>query len=173
MVEAFALALLLAAAGASNDDDVVAALECRANPDDAATIVALATNDPNYGAARGWTLEPDSPLYRPTYKLAKPITVFGLTTEKITIMSGNTMFAIMPGVSPASLAATLQIKPDLADDETFLGARVVKLVDFLDPSDGTHTHYKVALQLSNFGLGGADTRIGCSYSVTEPPAPAK
>ncbi len=159
----------MAVATTGADDDLVAAMECKANPDDAVTIVALATNDTAYGEQRGWTLDLGSPLSRPTYTLAKPITVFGHQAKKITIMSGNTLFAILPGVPPASLAETLEIKPDLYDGETFMGARVVKKVNFLDPEDGTQTHYKIALQVTNFNMEPSDTMAGCSYIVTEPP----
>jgi hypothetical protein len=160
---------VVAPAVTANDDDLVAALECRANPDDATTITALATNDPEYGQKRGWTLDAESPLYRPVYTLAKPIMVFGHQAEKITIMSGNSILVFLPGVPPASLGEKLEIKPDLYDGETFMGARVLKRVHFLDPSDGTVTHYKIAYQVTNFSLEPADTMAGCSYIITDPP----
>jgi hypothetical protein len=154
------------------DDDLVAALECRASVDDATTIMALATNDEAYGPTRGWTRDAQSPLYRPTYTLAAPIMVFGHSATQIVFQS-QTIFALLPGVTPESVAQKLEIKPDLYDGEVFMGARVVQKIDYLDPSDDSHTHYSIALQVTNFSLESHDTMAGCSYIAADPLPPKK
>jgi hypothetical protein len=158
----FFLIALAATAPGPQSADLVAALECRGNLQTTLDMMMDATNDADYGARRGWTRDADSPLSRPTYHLKTPITVFGQVTDSISFAT-YTVFAAFPDIAPADMARQLNITPDLADGQTLMGSRVVKLIDFLDPSDGSHTHYKIALQVSNFSLEAPVLRAGCSY----------
>ncbi len=147
----------------AGDDDLVAALECRASVDDATMMVAMATNDEGYGPGRRWTREAKSPLYQPTYTLAQPITVFGHQVTQIRFYA-QTIFAVVPGVAASALAKTLDVKPELHDEDLFMGVRAVKTEDVADEPGGTPRRYQITLHVTNFTLGsGTDTMAGCSY----------
>lgn len=164
---------LVAAPVVAGDDDLVAAIECRASVDDATMMVAMATNDEDFGTARGWTRDPESPLYRPAYTLAAPITVFGHQVKQI-IFYSQTIFAILPGVEASALAKELDVKPELDDEDLFMGARTVRTDDVPDEPGGTPREYKINLHVTNFTLSTAtDTMAGCSYLDAELLPPSK
>jgi hypothetical protein len=134
--------------------------------------MADATNDPDYGPKRGWTRDAESPLYRPTYTLARPITVFGHTAAKI-IFQTETVFAVLPDAAAAHLGDQLGIRAEMADGDTFMGGRIVRHVEQEGPSNGSDAPYDIALQVSNFTLDADDTqtRAGCSYHAAGPYPP--
>jgi hypothetical protein len=166
------LAAAVATPAVPKDADLAAVIECRADLSVALDMMTDATNDPDYGPKRGWRRDPEGPLYRPTYTLARPITVFGHQTVTITFES-ETVFAVLPGVKAAALGEQLGIKAEMEDGDTFMGGRFVRHIEPEGPSAANEQPYDIALQVSNFSLDANDgqTRAGCSYHAAGPYPP--
>ena len=105
--------------------DLAALAECRSGVGDYNTLALKIAGDPNATKAMGWVEVRQPNTFLKEYQLPKAITVFGHKTTRIAFGSAALM-AILDGVAPKTLAATIGLTNVGSGEGKVLFAKTVK-----------------------------------------------
>jgi hypothetical protein len=164
-----ALASALPASAAPAPIDLPALLECRQRVADFAALGPLLA-DPLKAVAQGWRPLPQSNLFMSEYELARPIQVFGHSTNRIAV-AGASVMAILDLPDPRPLARQLQLEAAVDTPEKAMFGREVVSADVADPKTGEPMIESIILSLSTVKSHPGKTLAGCSYSLDLPEEP--
>ncbi len=169
-----ALALLLAAPAASAqeaapapaDIDLAALIECRL---DYASFMRFmpVLQDPLQAVALGWRPQPQANPFMVEYRLNRPITVHGQSTDHIAF-AGDGVLAVLDLADPRPLARQLKLETGVDTPQKALFGLEVRADEVVGP-DGTPGWLESAvINVSNVDSHPGRTLAGCGYGL-EPP----
>ena len=114
--------------------DLPALIECRQGVADLAALAPLLA-DPLKAVAQGLQPLPQGNQFMSEYRLAQPITVFGVATERVA-MAGASIMAILDQADPRPLAKRLGLETGYDQDGKFMAGRELVSRDVTDPKTG-------------------------------------
>lgn len=120
--------------------------------------------------ARGWIKVPTSSPFFSSYRLPRPISVFGMTTDTIAF-TGSAMLAVLDLTDPRDLAARQHVPNTYGGSGQFKGERLIDESIVPVGDAGYHLKNRSALQIATNAAFPGKTLIGCSYNAElQPPA---
>ena len=156
-------ALLVPSAFASSLD-LPALIECRQGVVDHAALGPLLA-DPLKAVAQG--LQPQGNQFMSEYRLAQPISVFGVTTERVAV-AGASVMAVLDQADPRPLAKRLELETGYDQDGKFMAGREVVSRDVTDAKTGEAQIESIILSVSTVASHPGKTLAGCTYSLDLP-----
>jgi hypothetical protein len=119
-------------------------------------------DSPGSAKSRGWTkLTTKSPRFS-SYRLSKPLSVFGYSTSTVAF-TGSAMFAVLDLPDATALGAQQDVTNILEGSGRFKGERVVDESTRVDPETKYRFKNHSALQIETNPAFPGKTLIGCSY----------
>ncbi|WP_329860003.1 hypothetical protein [Stenotrophomonas sp. SMYL89] len=153
--------------------DLPALIECRQGVADQAALAPLLA-DPLKAVAQGLQPLPQGNQFMSEYRLAQPISVFGVSTERVAV-AGASVMAVLDQADPRPLAKRLALETGYDQDGKFMAGREVVSRDVTDPKTGEAQIESIILSVSTVASHPGKTLAGCTYSLDLPeeePAPA-
>lgn len=127
-------------------------------------------DSPGSAKARGWVKVPTKSLRFSSYKLPKPLDVFGHVTSTVAF-TGTAMVAVLDIPDATALGAQQGITNILEGSGRFKGERVVDESTRVDPETRYRFKNRSALQIETNPAFPGKTLIGCGYDgQMQPPA---
>jgi hypothetical protein len=125
--------------------------------------LSISDNDsPASAKARGWVKVPTRSLFFSSYRLPKPLSVFGYTTSTVAF-TGTAMLAVLDLLDPTALGAAQGVTNILEGSGQFKGERLVDESLNVDKESGFGFKNRSALQIATNSAFPGKTLIGCSY----------
>ncbi|AOO82349.1 hypothetical protein [Bosea vaviloviae] len=125
--------------------------------------VSISDNgSPGSAKARGWVKIPTKSLMFSSYRLPKPLGVFGYTTSTVAFTS-SAMFAVLDLQNPTALGLAQGVTNILEGSGQFMGERLVDQSTRVDKETGFGFKNRSALQITTNSAFPGKTLIGCSY----------
>ncbi|WP_045727953.1 hypothetical protein [Xanthomonas sp. GPE 39] len=149
--------------------DLPALLECHKHVADFDALKPL-LSDPLKAVAHGWRPLPQTNLFMSEYALARPIHVYGYSTDRIAF-SGASVMAILDLPDPRALAKQLKLEAAVDTPEKAMFGREVLSRDVHDPKTGEPMIESIILSVSTVKSHPGKTLAGCSYSLDLPEVP--
>ncbi|MET0289918.1 MAG: hypothetical protein ABW178_09860 [Pseudoxanthomonas sp.] len=160
-----------AAEDAQPDIDLAALIECRKDVSDFLTVEPT-VQDPLKSVAQGWQPLPQKNMFMREFKLARPVTVFGHSTDQIAFYADSVM-AIVDLPDPRPLAKQLALETGIDTPEKAIFGKEVRSTDTFDEKTGATLIQSIILNVSNVESHPGKTLVGCTYNLdTEGPEPA-
>jgi hypothetical protein len=119
-------------------------------------------DSPSSAKARGWTKLSTKSSRFSSYRLQKPLSVFGYTTSTVAF-TGTAMFAVLDLPDATALGAQQRIPNILEGFGGFKGERVVDESTRVDPETKYRFKNHSALQIETNPAFPGKTLIGCDY----------
>ena len=153
--------------------DLPALIECRQGVAEQAALAPLLA-DPLKAVAQGLQPLPQGNQFMSEYRLAQPIRVFGVTTERVAV-AGASIMAILDQADPRPLAKRLELETGYDQDGKFMAGRELVSRDVTDPKTGEAQIESIILSVSTVASHPGKTLAGCTYSLDLPEeeAPAR
>lgn len=144
--------------------DIANVIGCRISGSDylGFTMAVSDDEDPGSAKARGWKKLPTASSFYSSYRLSKPVAVFGYTTDTVAF-TGSGMFAVLDLADPAELGKQQGIANILEGTQRFKGERVVDESIEIDKETGYRFKNRSVLQIGTVPAFPGKTLIGCSY----------
>ncbi|HEL2977975.1 TPA: hypothetical protein UMB92_000795 [Stenotrophomonas maltophilia] len=161
-----ALPLLLAVSAPAAALDLPALIECRQGVADHATLAPLLA-DPLKAVAQALQPLPQGNPFISEYRLAQPISVFGVNTERVAV-AGASVMAILDLPDPRPLAKRLELETGYDQDGKFMAGREVVSRDVTDSKTGEARIESIILSVSTVASHPGKTLAGCTYSLDLP-----
>jgi len=152
--------------------DLPALIECRQGVADQAALAPLLA-DPLKAVAQGLQPLPQGNQFMSEFRLAKPISVFGMSTERVAV-AGASIMAVLDQADPRPLAKRLALETGYDQDGKFMAGRELVSRDVTDPKTGEAQIESIILSVSTVASHPGKTLAGCTYSLDLPeeePAP--
>lgn len=146
--------------------DLPALIECRQGVADQAALAPL-LSDPLKAVAQGLQPLPQGNQFMSEYRLAHPISVFGVNTERVAV-AGASVMAILDQADPRPLAKRLELETGYDQDGKFMAGREVVSRDVTDPRTGEAQIESIILSVSTVASHPGKTLAGCTYSLDLP-----
>ncbi len=158
--------------------DLPALIECRQGVADQAALAPLLA-DPLKAVAQGLQPLPQGNQFMSEFRLAQPISVFGMSTEQVAV-AGASIMAVLDQADPRPLAKRLALETGYDQDGKFMAGRELVSRDVTDPKTGEAQIESIILSVSTVASHPGKTLAGCTYSLDLPeeeqapaaPAPA-
>lgn len=166
MLLRIALPLLLAASAPVAALDLPALIECRQGAAEHAALAPLLA-DPLKAVAQGLQPLPQGNPFMSEYRLARPIAVFGTTTEQVAV-AGASILAVLDQADPRPLAKRLELETGYDQDGKFMAGRELVSRDVTDPKSGEAQIESIILSVSTVASHPGKTLAGCTYSLDLP-----
>ncbi|WP_353644036.1 hypothetical protein [Mesorhizobium sp. WSM2239] len=163
------VALICSASAASATDaefdpsavDLASLIECRADAREYNSFALWLTGQPEAAEALGWQeLASDNPFLK-EYKLPAAIGVFGRNADRVVFTASGPMAVL--DAAPDELAKKLEITPEIATAEKFLGEKVV--LEAKEEDLGMVFETRITLNVSTVDSHPGKTLAGCSYRI--------
>ncbi|KAG0926189.1 hypothetical protein G6F31_018475 [Rhizopus arrhizus] len=153
--------------------DLPALIECRQRVADLGALAPLLA-DPLKAVAQGLQPLPQGNQFMSEYRLAQPITVFGVATERVAV-AGASIMAVLAQADPRPLAKRLGLETGYDQDGKFMAGRELVSRDVTDPKTGEAQIESIILSVSTVASHPGKTLAGCTYSLDLPEeeAPAR
>ncbi|CRQ01145.1 hypothetical protein PAERUG_E15_London_28_01_14_01581 [Pseudomonas aeruginosa] len=173
MLLRIALLLLLVASAPAAALDLPALIECRQGVAEQAALAPLLA-DPLKAVAHGLQPLPQGNQFMSEYRLAQPISVFDVTTERVAV-AGASIMAVLDQADPRPLAKRLALEIGYDQDGKFMAGRELVSRDVTDPKTGESQIESIILSVSTVASHPGKTLAGCTYSLDLPEeeAPAR
>lgn len=120
-------------------------------------------DSPGSAKARGWVEVQTNSLFFSSYRLPKPLSVFGYTTSTVAF-TGSAMLAVLDLPDPSVLGAAQNVPNILEGSGQFKGERMVDESTNMDKESGYGFKNRSALQIATNAAFPGKTLIGCSYN---------
>jgi hypothetical protein len=120
------------------------------------------SDSPGSAKARGWVKVPTKSVRFSSYRLPKPLSVFGYATSTVAF-TGTATFAVLDLPDATALGAQQGIANILEGSGRFKGERVVDESTRVDPETGYGFKNHSALQIETDPAFPGKTLIGCGY----------
>ncbi|WNJ93427.1 hypothetical protein [Bosea sp. 685] len=120
------------------------------------------SGSPGSAKTRGWVKLPTQSLMFSSYRLPKPLGVFGYTTSTVAF-TGSAMFAVLDLQNPTALGVAQGVTNILEGSGQFMGERLVDESTRVDKETGFGFKNRSALQIATNSAFPGKTLIGCSY----------
>lgn len=151
--------------------DLPALIECRQGVAELGALAPLLA-DPLKAVAQGLQPLPQGNQFMSEYRLARPISVFGASTERVAL-AGASIMAVLDQADPRPLARQLQLETGYDQDGKFMAGRELVSRDVTDPRTGEAQIESIILSVSTVASHPGKTLAGCTYSLDLPePDPA-
>lgn len=126
--------------------------------------LSISDDDSPAGAkARGWVKIPTKSMFFSSYRLPKPLGVFGTTTSTVAF-TGSAMLAVLDLPDPTALAIAQNVPNILKGSGQFKGELLVDESVKVDKESGFGFKNRSALQIATNSAFPGKTLIGCSYN---------
>ncbi|MCU1065286.1 hypothetical protein [Stenotrophomonas maltophilia] len=160
------LCALAAPSAFASSLDLPALIECRQGVADQAALAPL-LSDPLKAVAQGLQPLPQGNQFMSEYRLAQPISVFGVNTERVAV-AGASVMAVLDQADPRPLAKRLALETGYDQDGKFMAGREVVSRDVTDPRTGEAQIESIILSVSTVASHPGKTLAGCTYSLDLP-----
>jgi hypothetical protein len=147
--------------------DLPALIECKQDIGTYARSIVPLLNDPAAVKALGWQTLPRTNQFMTEFQLPAPISVFGASSDHITI-SGGTIMVLLDSPDPRTLAKQLQLETGVDTPEKFMAGREVASRDIVTPATGEKMIESVILSVSDVRSHPGKTLAGCTYDLDQP-----
>ncbi|WP_142807635.1 hypothetical protein [Stenotrophomonas maltophilia] len=160
------LCALAAPSAFASSLDLPALIECRQGVADQAALAPL-LSDPLKAVAQGLQPLPQGNQFMSEYRLAQPISVFGVNTERVAV-AGASVMAVLDQADPRPLAKRLELETGYDQDGKFMAGREVVSRDVTDQRTGEAQIESIILSVSTVASHPGKTLAGCTYSLDLP-----